>query len=471
MRSWVAIAALVTAIPALAQTDLDEALQGFEDAPAFPNAEKLDEALEGFDDPPALVQTEGGRQNARNGRIRFSGTLGQQAVFNVAHAEPEPGESHRQRGLSSLLSRIELAAKADLDDGWQAYVSVRAAFDLAPRIRGRRSYAPEFLAEYEREAEFGEVFLRGSLAEDLDLKIGRQIAVWGRSDMFRIVDVLNPTDNRTPGMTELESLRIPVGMARFDFHVVPWKVSALFIPETRFDRIPVPGNDFHGGPSSLPARDRPDAGLGTPRVAAGITGTFPGWDLSLHAAQLFASRPHVLDTAEGERRRHSPLQMAGLAGSLAAGNWLIKGEAALFQGLRFTNVRDREFNRASTLLGVEYSGIARTTLAVEAMNDHILDFDPRLVDPPDERRRNEPAIAFRISRRFLNDSVEASMLATVFGDTGGESGALARFEITHQLTDAIEVRAGAVSYHSGNQAPFHDIGENDRVYVSVKYHF
>jgi hypothetical protein len=61
-------------------------------------------------------------------------------------------------------------------------------------------------------------------AYDLDndrqfgVKIGKQQIVWGRTDLFRVLDVLNPVDfSRNNIYDELEDIRIPMWMAEFEY--------------------------------------------------------------------------------------------------------------------------------------------------------------------------------------------------------------------------------------------------------------
>jgi len=54
----------------------------------------------------------------------------------------------------------------------------------------------------------------------LALTIGRQQLVWGRTDLFRVLDVVNPVDySRNNIYDELEDIRIPMGMVRADYRM------------------------------------------------------------------------------------------------------------------------------------------------------------------------------------------------------------------------------------------------------------
>ena len=469
MAFRLALVLLFVACPGLGQTSLEQALEGFEDAPASVRPDNIDDILDDFDTEPSPGPTERETSGALPDWLRLGATLEERIVFNLAHDAPQSGEVDH-RGLSSLRSRLDVEADVDLGRDWRAHATGHAWFDLAYHANGRRSYPRGFLDTYEREAELGELFVQGSLEENIDVTLGRQVVIWGRSDLFRVTDVLNPFDNRLPGMTDIEDLRLPVAMARLDVYAEQWNVNLIVVPERRFDKGPVPGSDFFPRQVSAPPKDKPDNASGSPEVAVALTGTFPSWDISFYAANVFDDRPHVVDTDTGPRLRRNRMWMVGSAGNYVSGNWLLKMEVAGFAGLRFTNAAERKFSRLAALVGVEYSGLADTAITFEAVNRHIIDFDNRLAALPDDRRRNEPATAFRMSRSLRNDTIEVSFLALTFG-LAGENGAIQRLQAVYNWTDSIDLTAGLVLYKSGDQVPFREIGDNDRLFFTLDHHF
>ena len=61
--------------------------------------------------------------------------------------------------------------------------------------------------------------------------------------------------------------------------------------------------------------------------------------------------------------KHARIKMYGAAVNVASGNWLIKGETALFDGLKFANLSEETKSRFDLMLGAEYSGFTDTTLS------------------------------------------------------------------------------------------------------------
>ena len=458
--------------PALAQQPMDEVLGGFdEEEPTRPSTDPL----EGFDDeaqPPAPEATgpEGAaRERESPSGFAAGGSVSQDVSYNFAHDTPAAGETD-DRGLSGLRSRLDAQFDLTFSPDWRARVAGYAFHDWAWRMQGRDGYTEQFLDEYESDAELGEAYIQGRLGAGADIKAGRQIVVWGKSDAIRITDVLNPLDVRLPGRTDIEDLRLPATMTKLDFFAGDWNLSAIAIHEIRFNRTPVLGSDFYTAPAPPPPEDEPGEGFGEREYAVALNGIFSGWDLSFYGARIYDDQPHLEDTPDGPRLRHARLGMGGIAANVALGSWLFKGEAAYLDGIEFYQMPDEKFARLDALLGVEYSGFADTTISLEAANRHLFGFDSRLEGAPDDARRNDFETAIRFSQRYLNDTLELMFLASTHG-LRAENGGFQRLEVIYDWSDSVEVSAGVINYMSGDKIPFQGIDDNDRLFAKVEYRF
>ena len=140
-----------------------------------------------------------------------------------------------------------------------------------PDQRARRVHESRCSNSYEWDADVGELWVEGPLLPALDLKLGRQVVNWGRSDTLRVLDVLNPVDNREPGLLDLVDLRLPVGMAKLSYYPHPrWSVTGIAIPEIRFSIDPalrqrlLPGPGCRRRPRPRPAASPPNTRSGRP---------------------------------------------------------------------------------------------------------------------------------------------------------------------------------------------------------------
>ncbi|TXT29942.1 MAG: cox2 cytochrome oxidase subunit 2 [Rhodocyclaceae bacterium] len=81
--------------------------------------------------------------------------------------------------------------------------------------------APEFnnRLDFVRELYVKKTFSLGD-GKDLFLKLGKQQVVWGRTDLFRVLDVINPVDySRNNIYDELSDIRIPMWIAQAEYRM------------------------------------------------------------------------------------------------------------------------------------------------------------------------------------------------------------------------------------------------------------
>ena len=134
----------------------------------------------------------------------------------MPHRTAAAPERKSWNGVDRLRAKLDLELDVELPASWQARVSGFGFYDVIYRLRDRDEYTNDALRTYEDDVELLEAWVRGSPHPKVDLKLGRQILNWGRSDTLRVLDVINPLDNRDPGLVDIEDLRRPVGMVRVD---------------------------------------------------------------------------------------------------------------------------------------------------------------------------------------------------------------------------------------------------------------
>lgn len=460
-----------TAATTLNAQEIDDVLSGFDAEPQVEQTDggNLDELFSGFDEPAAReqqeIQTESGMLPEW---IDVNGSFGLAASYNFSHKAPEAGAADF-RDLSMLRSTITLSSKMRFGD-WQFYISGHGFYDAAYAIQGRGQYTDALLDLYEQELEFNDLYLIGSLTSNLDIKIGRQIVVWGKSDNVRVTDILNPLDNRLPGMVDIKNRRLPVTMTKLDYYTGDWNLSSIMIHEVRFSKNPVYNSDFYPGTAPLPPEESPGVSLENQQYALALNGIFSGWDLSLYGAYVFDERAHIVQKAGSTEREHSRVLMTGLTSNVAFGNWLLKGEAAWFDGLEYANLPEQDFSRLDYMAGIEYTGFSETLLSLEVVNRQILDFEEQLTLAPDISQEDTLQTVAKLVRDFANDTVQLKILLSIFG-AHGEDGMFERFQLDYKFTDDIMLTGGVIFYQSADLGALSEIDENDRVFAELLYEF
>lgn len=490
---WASPSAAQSARPAAAPSeDVDKLLGGFSDNPADSPVDESAAGGEGdaepdlesgFKDDPRTGGEQAGEETAEEPSFfSLDGFIRLDSSYNYAHKAPPPPPPEQTdfRGLSKLRLALQLELNFDFGDGWKVFISGQGNRDFAYEINGRENYTQEVLDTYEQESELREAYVQGSLGDAFDLKIGRQIVVWGKSDNTRITDVLNPIDNREPGLTDIEDIRLPLAMSRFDVYFGDWSLTTIAIHEVRFNKDPVPGSDFFPFASALPPEEVPEDGGASTEYAAALSGILSGYDLAFYWARIFDDEARLASTIGSNDPltcaipgncllRHDRITMTGVAFNWALGSWLLKAEAAHFDGLRFFNLPGEEFARLDVLLGFEYIPVPDSTISVEAADRMILDYRDELELPPDSQRRNVNQWVFSYRADLLRQQLHVVLVAIFFG-TEADEGSLRRYSATYDLFEAFSIGGGVVTYHPGNELL--DVArDNDRVFLDAKYSF
>jgi len=460
--------------PTHTHEEADVWLDGFEDERATEvgtDMEEGDEFLDGFDEEADEDGVGQEVEEVEPSSWSLDGEVTFTTMYNFS-----PDASAPWCGFSMVRPGFEVTLKKKFSDTWQAQASVRGFYDVVYVLHGRDDYTPEVLDDDEKELEVLDTFVQGRLTKKLDMKIGRQIVVWGPLFNLRVTDVLNPLDFRLPGLTDLDDLRLPVTMLKLDYFFGNWDLMGMWIPEIRFSKLPVFGSDFYPFPVPMPPAEDPDDGFefDDAEWAAALVGTFSGWDLGFYWAYFFDDPAHLVLDSPGPPeqwvRQHARTHMLGTAGNVAIGNWLLKGEIALFEGLEYTNTPGVDYFRLDLGGGVEYSGFHETLISLEAVNRHIFDYDPLLELPGDELREDEFQWAFRIVKDLLNDTLTLYLVASTFG-VKAEDGAFERLAAEYDISDSFAVKGGVVFYQSGDKGRFRDVSQNDRLFLDVRYSF
>ena len=473
--------------PASSASETDEAMAGFDDE-SITETTSADSDMAGFDDEGTVSSedengTMGETVEEKQGFLAdFSGKFTQQAALSYNKRRP-------QNVFYSLRQTLFLNYEHKFDNGLKVKVTSRAFYDGIYDVSSA-NYYPQEVEELNYEVELFEAYVEWSIFDDLDAKLGRQVVVWGRSDTIRITDVLNPIDNRRPGIQDIEDVYLPVGMLKFDYQLNDtWRISPILVFEQRFTKDPPFGSLYNPASpeedyAEWKASGMPDVKLGhekykDPTYALSIGAEFEGWDVNFYASRLYEDRGYItnldekLDPTAKEldiKYQHNKTNMFGAAFNKLYGSWLFKAELAYFSNLTYTSTVDRTLSRTDGLLGFEYSGIAETTISYDFAIRHFNQYDPRLyVEEENLLERDTFQQALRVRSNFFNDSLHVNYLATAFGEKLNEGG-YQRGWVEYEVADAINTEFGAVDYFGG--APLFDkVADQYVVFMDMSYNF
>ena len=497
-----ALTSLLTSSSLLAEENLDADLGGF-DIEEVADNESID--LEGFGDAQESSDLDGFGDDAITQRqestpevqlkqqmFSLSGDLAFKTSYGYRDHEVKAYKTDLQgvdySGFNQAQTSLYLQLDGKLSDNWKMRIGVDSYYDAIYDIHSNDNYNDDTLDTYQTQLMLTDVYIQGRLTSDIDLKVGRQIVVWGKSDSIRITDVINPLDNRLPGMTDIEDLRLSVGMAKFDYYVGQWNFSVMAIGESRVMLEAAPRSEFFpvdsifkkpdgtsAAPEPFPELVTPDSSWDNIQYAFAANGVFSGWDLSFYAADVLNQKWHFEEAipttpvTSSSQRVVGKVQMLGSAINIALGSWLLKSEVAHLSGIRYNMTAD-EKNRLDALIGFDYMGIKDTVLSLEIANRHIFDHETIMEGGADYVDEDEVQTAMRVTRSFENDSINATALVSMFG-ASWEYGGFARLWVEYDVIDAVVANFGVVDYIAGDKPFAKAISDNDRIFADITYSF
>ncbi len=408
--------------------------------------------------------------------INLNGDLTFSVVDNISQKKPVTGQTD-WRNISSLKTDLFLELNIELPASWKIKISGNTYYDALFSINDRSDYSDDVLDEEEAGVELRKAYISGSIMSGLDLKVGRQIVVWGKSDNIRVTDVLNPVNMKTPGMTDLEDMRLPVFMTKLDYYLGPLNLSAIAIHEKRVNKQPEPGSDYFFYPLIVPEKE-PTAHSSNTEYGIALSGTFSGWDASLYYADYYNKIPFfkIISFADSNFEfQYSRQTMIGGDANIAIGNLLLKSEIALIKNVNFSDYINisvtpvqKRFNTTKFLFGLEYSGITDTTLSIETMNTFVHNLDNHSKQAQITENSYETTI--RIDQNFLNEKLSTCILAMLYGKSLDE-GNLFRVSGDYDVADNFVVTLGAIFYDGHEMVMLSNIKDSDRVYANFEYSF
>lgn len=411
------------------------------------------------------------------------------------------------------LAKSRLSLDASLTYTHKAFrvvVEGHGEYDAAYLI-DRDGYDPAQIDVYELRFLNGQQFIARSAGE-FEITFGRQIVAWGEGDALSPLDVVNPRDNREPGLADLDDLRLAVLATRVGWFRGPHRIEVMAVHESYFGEFAPPMAEYSPFRAIIARDDIPVAlrnlllekEFRYRQVPDRFDGKAQGWlgrwvykgeglDFGLHLASVLDRQGVIrLDgdalasaltadtiTLDQEHLRYT---VAGLSGATTTGAWLIKWELAAELDKAFnTGDPNAEFNPldppeigvdrgalATAMIGITWTGISDLTVAFEAQKGVFLDEPDGLLFPADE-----PIFALRGQYLLLDQRLTLSAAATAIGFTA-KYGGLARAEGLYEFADGWKAGAGYIYYYTGADdvfGPFSAFEEHDRFFAKLRWDF
>ena len=293
------------------------------------------------------------------------------------------------------------------------------------------------------------------------------MVVWGKSDSIRITDILNPLDNRKPGLVDIKNLRLGRTMSKLDYYVDNLNYSIIALHENRFSKNPKSGSDFK---STIDLNEiHPDASIENTGIAISLTGAFEGYDIGMYFANTYIDKPYLFTGVSNVLKYDNKSNMFGSAFNLVDGSFLFKAEVAHFDNINYNGTADAK-SRTDVLLGVEYNGITDGSIGYEVAIRKIHDYEADIYLNNNYTVESQYQQVFRFSQSYLNQTLNLTGVLSAFGNHAQDGGS-ARVELDYALDDELTISGGVIDYLAGDNPAINAFKDNDRIFAKVTHSF
>jgi len=405
------------------------------------------------------------------GRFSLWGELGYRLHYAPKAQLQRLGYRRQDSEITSSRTVLRLKTEGQVND------------KLFLQISGRTSYDKAAL-DSELEQELDEIFIDVDTGFGTRFKFGRQLVVFGESDYFQVIDVVNPRDERELGLAELDETRLPVFSSRLSYIGRRWGTDLVLLHEFRPNRLADSGDDFDlfvplGGFSQIIQNPDPELGSANPDVIVRGFASFPRGDISLVLAETHLYSPSIVGLTDGRFVIEYPRSfMAGFAANYVYGHWVFKVDYARREDVPFLrgDIEQQislavqpieaalEKTRHDLALGFRYSGINDLSISAEVLSQYIGNYQIELSD-----QQLQSASVVDVAWETLRDKLSTSLLWVQWWDA--QSG-LARLRFEYDFSDEVSLYGGYIDYFSSDrEGLLYPQRRNDRLFFGGIYAF
>lgn len=318
----------------------------------------------------------------------------------------------------------------------------------------------------------------------VDIRIGKQQIIWGKADGVFITDIISPKDLSEFLLRDFDEIRMGITSVKLDYYQGSNTFEIVWAPIFTSTRMPDvnsiwwPKMDFPIKPVFDYTQKDVDMTIKNSelfakysRMSSAIDFEFMGgymWDddPAMHITKKVNPQTHQL-TGIVAIPKHHRLGVGGGSFTSTVGPLVLRGEGAFYYG-KYFNSEERtlvdgliEKNYLHYLAGVDFA-IKDIHFSTQFVQQAILDYDDKIKN--DQFDNTITALAFR---DFIRETLRIELF-TYIGLNNYD--ALVRPKVTYKLTDGFKLLLGA-NIFVGSEGKFGQYGENDMVYLKVRYDF
>ena len=317
----------------------------------------------------------------------------------------------------------------------------------------------------EKEITLQELYI-GCSGELWDIRIGRQIYIWGKADGVRITDLICPADYTEYNTRDLDDVRMPVESVKMRYFLPSGEVEFIWIPLFKSSLYPEGKNPWTvAGIDDVVVNDpvEPEKKLENSEIAGKLSFYLSGFDFALSAFHTWDDEPVYRKIRRNGVLSLTPeyhrLESFGVELSKPFSDFVLRSETACLIGKYFASSDKSgvtEKNYIKSLAGLDWYGEGNVVILIQGGIDYIIDYEKTI--------SNDEIVfytTFNITKKLFRELLELkNMLYYDFNNEDGYNSVSAEYS----LTDDFHFSLGVNNY-------FNTYEKNNMIWVKAKYSY
>ena len=329
--------------------------------------------------------------------------------------------------------------------------------------------------------ELREAFMDYS-ADNWDVRIGRQLIIWGKADGLEITDIISPKDYTEFLARDFDDIRLPIDALKFRFLFEQTNLELIWLPVFKPAILPPASspwemkNESHDYYEEWFTTVEPEMSLKNSEIAAKISTYRSGFDLAFSAFHSWEDIPamhrkmyktsSVIDSVYYYPEHHR-LTFLGLEFSIPYKDLVFRGESAFYKDRYFEPASMQtetlfKKNSLNWMMGIDWSPGNDWSFTGQLADNFILDY-AKEIDTDEHTFLSTLNVSKQLFRQILKLS---SMLYYGINDEDY----FIRTSVDYALTDEMHILTG-IDLFCGNEGMYGQYNDNDELWLKAKYSF
>ncbi len=304
---------------------------------------------------------------------------------------------------------------------------------------------------------------------DYNLRVGKQLIIWGNSDGFRLTDMICPLDMTEFVTQDFDDTRIPISAVNISTMKGPVELQIIGIPTFSESEFPLQDSPWHYVPNNMKGMkiqdDKPENKLQDSEAAFKAAFYFSRIDFAVSGLYVWTDSP--LHKINGDNlvacfRRQ---KVIGIESSCTIGKYVLRSENTVhfeeyMEKENYAGFKKKHFLKS--LSGLDWYPGEDWNLSGQLYSEVILDYAVDL-----NKDEIETTITLNVEKKLMNQMLDISAM-TYYNIN--QKDMYNKFLITYDFNDNISAEIG-IDVFSGEEGTYSNQSDNSQIRTKLKYSF